>query len=98
MGRPPILSIKPPPTLFFYLAVFLVVLGNMVFYSILGEVNGKRSQTEKISMLFVNHRLFEVVRIHRELFPSSRKRLAMFTLLALGIALGFAVFLLNPAF
>ena len=86
------------PAFLFSLAVFLIIIGNMVFYSILGEVNGKRNQTEKISMLFANTRLFEVVRIHRELFRSSRKRLAMFILFALGIALAFAVFLSNPSF
>lgn len=85
------LNIPAIPTILFCTAVSLVVIANFVFYTILGEVNGKRSPNEKISMLFVNVRLFEVIRIHKQLFPGSRKPIAMYALFALGIALGFAV-------
>jgi len=59
----------------------------MVFYAILGEVNGKRAPQEQIGMLFVNVRSFEVVRLHKGLFPTSRKRVIIFILGALGFAL-----------
>jgi hypothetical protein len=83
------------PAIVFSSAVFLVVLANFVFYSILGEVNGKRSEQEQISMLLVGPRLFEVFDLHRNLFPASRKRAVALVLAVSGIILGFSVFLIS---
>ena len=66
----------------------------MIFYAILGEVNGKRAPQEQIGILFVNVRSFEVVRIHKGLFPASQKRVVMNILEGLGIALFLIAFLL----
>jgi hypothetical protein len=89
------LNIPIVPAIFFLTAVFLVVMANIVFYSMLGEVNGKRPANEHISMLFANTKLFQVVRLHRQLFPASRKPTAMFVLLGMGIALGFSVMFIS---
>jgi hypothetical protein len=75
------------PAVLLCIAISLIVVANMIFYSILGEVNGKRAPQEQIGMLFVNVRSFEVVRIHKGLFPTSRKRVVMFILAGLGFAL-----------
>ncbi|HTG29493.1 MAG TPA: hypothetical protein VK818_14845, partial [Methylomirabilota bacterium] len=42
------------PAVLFCIATSLVVLANMIFYAILGEVNGKRAPQEQIGILFVN--------------------------------------------
>jgi hypothetical protein len=89
------LSIPVVPAILFCAAVFLIVMANIVFYSMLGEVNGKRSPNNQISMLFVNVRFFEVIRIHKELFPNSRKPLATLALAGLGIALGLSVMFIH---
>lgn len=81
------------PGLLFGSAVFLIIIANITFYTILGEVNGKRSPEEHISMFFVNIRFFEVMRFHKQLFPASKKRAATYILFAVGIVLGFSIFL-----
>jgi hypothetical protein len=73
--------------------VFLIIMATITFYSILGEVNGRRSPEEHISMLFVNIRFFEVMRFHKQLFPASKKRAATYVLFGVGIVLGFSIFL-----
>jgi hypothetical protein len=85
------MNIPVVPAILFGTAVFFIVMANIVFYSMLGEVNGKRPQNEQISMLFVNIKLFEVIRIHKQLFPASRKPTMMFALAGIGIACGFSV-------
>jgi hypothetical protein len=85
------------PAALFAIAVFLVVMANIVFYSILGEVNGKRSPDKQISMLFVNVKLYEVIRLHKELFPASRKRIAAVVLAGSGVALGLSIFVLGSS-
>ena len=87
------LNIPLIPAIFVCSGIFLIVIGNITFYSILGEINGKRDPSQKIGMFFVNTRAFEVMRLHKELFPTSRKRLATYLLGALGIALLFSIFL-----
>jgi hypothetical protein len=60
-------------------------------------VNGKRSPAGHISMTFVNVRLYEVIRLHRQLFPSSRKRVIAVTLAICGIALVLSVMFLGDS-
>jgi hypothetical protein len=67
-------------------------MANMIFYAILGEVNGKRASQEQIAMLFVNVRYFEVVRLHKGLFPASQQRVEMNILEGLGFAIGLIAF------
>ena len=71
----------------FCAGVSCIVIANFIFYTILGEVNGRRAANEQIGMLFVNVRSFEVVRLHKELFPKSKKRTAMSAVAILGFAL-----------
>ena len=68
---------------------------NLFFYTILGEVNGRKGQQEQISMLFVNVKSFQVVKLHKEFFPTSQKRITMFVTGFLGFALGLVAFLLG---
>jgi hypothetical protein len=71
----------------FCVGVSCIVIANFIFYTILGEVNGKRGQANQIAMLFVNVRSFEVVRLHKEFFPKSQKRTAMYIVAFVGFAL-----------
>jgi hypothetical protein len=70
----------------------LVILDS-VFYTILGEVNGRLPIDERISMFGVNTKVFAVLRQHAQLFPSSRKRSQMLWIVAGGLALGGMAFL-----
>lgn len=76
------------------LGTSFIIIANMIFYSLLGEVNGKRSSTERISMVGVNIKLGRVLMLHAQLFPESKSRHRMkLSLLAgfLFIAAGFIV-------
>jgi hypothetical protein len=75
----PILS-----SVIFCTGVTFIVIANFIFYTILGEVNGRRGPNEQFGLLFVNVRSFEVVRLHKELFPDSSKRIAMYVIAFLG--------------
>jgi hypothetical protein len=73
--------------------VALLVVSNMLFYAILGEVNGRSTPDERISVIGVNVRFFEVLRRHQSFCPRSRLRLAVKTTATLGIALLMAAFI-----
>jgi hypothetical protein len=73
--------------------VGLVILGSFVFYTILGEVNGRLPVDEQISMFGVNTKAFAILRQHAHLFPSSRKRSQMLWIITVGLALGGMAFL-----
>jgi hypothetical protein len=77
----------------FATGVGLVVLGSFVFYTILGEVNGRLPTGEHIGMFGVNTKAFEVIRRHAQFFPSSRKRSQMLCIMAAGFAFGGMAFL-----
>jgi len=79
----------------FCLGVSCILFANFLFYSILGEVNGRRKEEEQIGMLFVNVRSFEVVRLHKELFPGSKKRTSMYIIAIIGFLLCFGAFASN---
>lgn len=88
------LSLPIVPVILFCFASSLVLLANLVFYTILGEVNGKRGPQDQISMFFVDARFFEVLKLHRKYFPDSKKTLWVYTTSILGFVLGFAAFIL----
>jgi hypothetical protein len=69
--------------LLFGVGVSLLLIANMFFYTILGEVNGRLPQDQHISMVGVNLKYGRVLRLHAELFPRSIKRQRM-KLLGLG--------------
>ncbi len=62
---------------------------NFIFYTILGEVNGRTPADGQISMWFVSTKLFDVLERHRELFPESQRR----SQLRLCAAAGFSLFI-----
>jgi len=66
-------------------ALGFVILGNCIFYMILGEVNGRSRSEEEISPWGVNTKLFMVLGRHRQFYPGSklRKYLAYSLVLAL---------------
>jgi hypothetical protein len=72
-----LLSLPIIPVVLFFIAISFIVMANMIFYAILGEVNGKRAPQEQTGMLFVNVSFFEVLRLHKGLFPASQKRAVM---------------------
>ena len=87
------LTIPLVPAIQLCSGVFFVVMANITFYSLLGEVNGRRDPQERIGMLFVNVRFFEVMRLHKQFFPASKKRIATYLLICLGFVLVFSAFL-----
>jgi hypothetical protein len=87
------INLPVPALILLCVATTLVIVSNLIFYSILGEVNGKRGQDSQISMLFIGFRLSDVLKAHRELFPQSRKRLAACLLFGAG-----AIFMLSIFF
>ena len=87
------LNIPLVPSILLCSGVFFVVMANITFYSLLGEVNGRRDPQDRIGMLFVNLRFFEVMRLHMQFFPVSKKRVATYLLFCLGFALVFSIFL-----
>jgi hypothetical protein len=80
------------PAILLASGIFCVVMANIVFYSMLGEVNGRRSPNEHIPMVFVSTRFLKVVRLHKELFPQSKKMQFMYALFFLGFALIISTF------
>lgn len=91
------LKIHMLPAILFCVGFTFITIANFIFYEILGEVNGRRKQDEQISIVFVNLRSFEVMRLHKELYPVSRKRLAMYVCGFSGFAFGlvFAAYFLG---
>ena len=71
------LNLPIVPTFIFLMGISCIIMANFIFATIFGEVNGRRVPHEKISMLFVNIRFFEVLRLHKKLFPASQKCTAM---------------------
>ena len=77
------------------LGVSLVIVSNMVFYTILGEVNAKRAPGEGISMLFANTKFTRILNLHAQLFPDSKKRQQFGRLLCAGFVVIGAGFILD---
>ena len=77
----------------FFGGIGLVILGSMQFYMILGEVNGKLELKDRIGPLFVNYRLFEVLRLHKIIYPESRARVVSLSAIFAGIFVFFVAFI-----
>jgi len=72
-------------------ATACIITANVIFYQILDEVNAQRPSDQQISFLFVNVKVFDVLRQHAGLFPSSHKRKSM----GIWTGVGFALLLLT---
>jgi hypothetical protein len=77
----------------FSLAISLIIAANMWCFTILGEVNGRRLEKDQIGIWELRWRLYQVLRLHAELFPESPKRMQMWMMVAVG-----AVFLFGGFF
>jgi hypothetical protein len=80
------------------IGIGLGVLSNALFYLVLGEVNGRSPEAERISPWGVNTKLAEVFRRHRELYPDSKARLWVAFTMGLGAAIFFASVLATVEF
>jgi len=58
----------------FAIGVSLIVFANVVFYAILGEVNGKLPPDQQIRLIGVNVKYARVLHLHSDLYPQSKKR------------------------
>ncbi len=79
-----------PPTfqIPFGTAMAFLLVANLVFYRMLYEVNRARDPSKRIGVSFVSFRFFEVMVLHKELFPGSRKYILLYG----SAILGFAIF------
>ncbi len=64
----------------------LIMVANLFFYTILGEVNAKAPTEQQISMFFANVKFFDVLRQHAKFYPNSRKRIQMMVFLVAGFS------------
>jgi hypothetical protein len=71
----------------FCAATGLVTIANMLFCMILGEVNGRLPEEDRVGPWFVSTRVFEVLRLHAALYPKSQLRIQMNSVWALGLAI-----------
>jgi hypothetical protein len=79
--------------LLFGSSITLIILANMYFYTILGEVNGRLPADRRIGMLGVNVKYGRVLLLHSEFFPDSKKRQELKLLWWGGFLLGGIAFL-----
>jgi hypothetical protein len=70
--------------MFSILVMFCLLLGNLLLwvaiiesYSIMEQVNRAVPSENRIRRIFLSWRLFEVLAVHRGLYPHSRKRKRM---------------------
>ena len=68
-------------------AVILCVSACFLFFLILEEVNRNMPPGDQISKTAVKSRIFEVIRLHREIYPQSPKRTVVYSCFGLGLAL-----------
>jgi hypothetical protein len=78
----------------FLTSISLIIFANMLFYTILGEVNARRPSNEQISMLGVNVKFGRVLLLHSQFFPDSKKRGQLKLLLLVGFLVAGIAFLL----
>ena len=52
----------------------LVFVANFMTFAIVEEINDRSSSDQQISMFFIQLKMGEIFRRHRELFPNSKKR------------------------
>jgi len=89
----------PSPTWVFIasssIAITLIIAANVWCFMILGEVNGRRPEQDQISIWQLRWRLYQVLRLHSELYPDSPKRKQMWALVLLGALFLFGGFWLT---
>jgi len=78
---------------FFVLGLTLVVVSNFIAYTVIGEINGRSPADQQISMFFVQSRMGEILRRHRQLFPESPKRRRIYIVGISGLGLMFIAFI-----
>jgi hypothetical protein len=74
----------------FWTSIGFIIVATCIFYTILGEVNGRLPSNEQISTWVVNDKVFFILRKHAEFYPDSNKRgqFVIMSVLGLGLALG----------
>jgi hypothetical protein len=79
----------------FAIAVALVIAANTRVSSIFEEVNQRLPDNAQINLwgFGAQWRLFEVLRLHSEMYPNSPKRQQMWILTLSGYAIGFGAFI-----
>lgn len=80
----------------FVAATACIITANTIFYKILDEVNSKLPQQQQFGFLFVNLKMFGILRKHAEFFPTSQSRKRMFIWAGVGFALMFGAFPFFP--
>jgi hypothetical protein len=92
------LNIPIIPVTLFSLGIGFVMISNITFYVILGEVNGKRATHEQFGIFFVNFKAGRIVALHRQLYPESKKRKLMLLSFIIGIAVVIGTLAANADF
>ncbi len=75
------------PYFLFAAGVVFVMVGTIVFIAILEELNAKLPPVEQFSFFSVNTKVFQLLRQHARLFPTSRKRSQMLLIMVVGFSL-----------
>jgi hypothetical protein len=75
----------------FLVALLFVVAANVWFYSMANEVNKRLPKNAQIDV-GMRHNMYEVLRMHAEMYPESPKRWQMWTIALTGFALMFGGF------
>ena len=69
------------------LGLIIIGLANLVFYTIVCDVNAKSPKEKQTSVWKAGIRFYSLLGCHRNLFPESKKRLQMTLLTIVGSAL-----------
>jgi hypothetical protein len=75
----------------FLVALSFVIAANIWFYSMGKEVNKRLPKDAQID-LWMRHKMYEVLRLHAEMYPESPKRWQAWTLFLFGAAFLFGGF------
>lgn len=81
----------------FLVAVSLVIAANIRIHSMCGDVNQRLPKNAQIS-LWDRSKMYEVLRLHAQMYPGSPKRWQMWTLAVTGFAFLFGGFFASLAF
>ena len=76
----------------FVAALCFVIAANRWFYAIAKEVNERLPKDAQVDA-WMRHKMYEVLRLHAEMYPESPKRWHMWTLALCGFALMFGGFI-----
>jgi hypothetical protein len=81
----------------FLIAVSLVIAANLRINSMCEDVNPRLPMNAQISV-WDRSKMYELLRLHAEMYPDSPKRWQMWTLALTGFAFGFGGFFASWAF